>query len=57
MRPRALTLIALILFLCFLIVPAETGASEAFPLGILGGRGQVNPNSPLISVLSIEEKL
>ncbi|MDE0958619.1 MAG: DUF6288 domain-containing protein [Planctomycetota bacterium] len=54
MRPRAVTLIALILFLWFLIVPAETGASEPFPLGILGGRGQVDPGSPLISILSID---
>ena len=54
MRPRAMTLIALILFLWFLIVPAETGASEPFPLGILGGRGQVDPGSPLISILSID---
>ncbi|MDE0960893.1 MAG: DUF6288 domain-containing protein [Planctomycetota bacterium] len=54
MRPGVMTLISLILIHWFLIVPSEVGASEAFPLGILGGRGQVEPNSSLISVLSID---
>ncbi len=44
-----------VLFLMVILLVAATAhASEQFPLGILGGRGEVAPGSPLLTIVSID---
>ncbi|MEC9476975.1 MAG: DUF6288 domain-containing protein [Planctomycetota bacterium] len=40
--------------LSMLIVASTTMASEQFPIGILGGRGEVKAGSPLLSIISVD---
>ncbi len=54
MRPNAATMLLLFIIALSLVVTAWAGASEQFPIGILGGRGEVVPKSPLLSVISID---
>jgi len=54
MRPNAATMLWLSIIALSLVVTAWARASEQFPIGILGGRGEVVPQSPLMRVISLD---
>ncbi len=44
-----------VVIVSYLLVPSLLGASERFPLGILGAHGEVEPGSSLITIVSIQK--